>query len=462
MITALLVIIWVVVLVLLWQLSKQKVKFVYRNLLAVFLGASIGFAIYSLMPSAHYIEFKNYLKTISNIYIRGLQMMIVPIVFISISTAITTIGKETQMGKRFGLILVYFAVSILAASMISLGTAELFNLSDVITANLNLHAEVSQSVGTRLDRIGDASFGKVIYGLTERIPRSIFDAFSKNNIVGVLIVALLFGQAIRFLSKRHSTEMLRVNQGLQDLKLIINSITITIIKLTPYGVFALITTAVADQGSDLFGGLISFILISYVTMFIIVLVHSLFMSTQGLNPFKHFRNLLPAFITAFSTQSSGATLPVTIDTLENRNGVDQETANIAGSLGTTMGMNACGAMWPTFMIVLAVAVTNIVSPEQQIELYSVGAMLTLLIAVLISSFGIAGLPGTASFAAITAMTIFNVSPEVIGIVLTFVLSVDSLIDMGRTATNVYGVSSAATYTSSAMKTLNKEVFDKKN
>ncbi|ANQ52068.2 cation:dicarboxylase symporter family transporter [Flammeovirga sp. MY04] len=448
---------------LLWilnQLSKRKIKFHYRNLTAIFLGILMGWALYSFLPKELYAELRHYIKSISNIYIRSLKFMIVPIVFISITHTLIHLDNNSNVGQKFGRIILYFVLSVTCAAGIGLFMASMFNFDTIIDVSKISTDNISQGYANRIESLSDASLGNVIYGFTQNIPTSIFDAFSKNNIIGTLIIALLIGSSIKRMKVKKAQEMSRVISAIDSAKLIVNSMTMTIIKLTPYGVLALMTMAVAEKGPSLFSDLAKFVSVSYLTMAVIIGMHLLVQFLNGVNPFKHFNNLIPALITGFSTQSSGATLPVTIDTLENRNGVDTETANIAASLGTTMGMNACGAMWPVFMIVLSVGVTNAMGG--QMDLYSPSVLITMFISVVISSFGIAGLPGTASFAAITAMTIMGISAEVMGIVLTFVLSVDSLIDMGRTATNIFGVSSAATFISKIDGGMDMKIFNKEN
>lgn len=439
-------------------MSDKKIKFHYRNLIAIGLGIIFGWGLFAFVPKETFLDLQYYMKTVSNIYIRFLKLMIVPIVFISITSTLVNINNDSNIGNRIGKIIGYFVASITGAATIAFITAKLFNFSTLIDISKISEDTIAQGYANRIDSIGDASLGKVIYGFTQKIPTSIFQAFSENNIIGTLLIALLIGMAVRRMEKRKPEEMGRVIALLDSTKIIINSVTMTIIKLTPYGVLSLMTIAVAKNGPTLFGDLAIFIGVSYLTMALIFVMHMLVQISIGNNPVKHLQNLLPAIITGFSTQSSGATLPVTINSLTERNGVDTETANIGASLGTTMGMNACGAMWPVFMIVLSVGVTNALG-QQSIELMSPSVLLTMFVSVIISSFGIAGLPGTASFAAITAMTIMGITPEVMGMVLTFVLSVDSLIDMGRTATNIFGVSSAATFVSKKEKEMNMDVFN---
>ncbi|MEH0158468.1 cation:dicarboxylase symporter family transporter [Limibacter armeniacum] len=447
--------------ILLRTLSSKKVKFLYRNLSAIGLGAAFGLLIYHFMPADIYAELKFYIKSVSGVYIRLLRLMIVPIIFVSITTTLIHIGKENNLGKSIGQVLAYFILSITGAALIAFATSNAFDFGHLIDITKNTAEQSDSRIAERISSIGDASLGKVIYGYTKNVPTSIFAAFAENNILGTLIIALMVGFATRRMYGKKPEKVQLVVDGLNAIKVIVNSITMTVIKLTPYGILALISVAVADKGPALFGDLAKFVGVSYLTMALIFVMHMVVKAASGLNPINHIQNLLPAIVTGFSTQSSGATLPVTIKSLEERNGVDTETANITASLGTTMGMNACGAMWPVFMIVLGVGVTNALAGTTVVDLFSVSSIVTMLLAVLVSSFGIAGLPGTASFAAITAMTLMGLDPAVMGIVLTFVLSVDSLIDMGRTATNIFGVSSAATFVSRINHRLNKETFSKK-
>ncbi|BDD04704.1 dicarboxylate/amino acid:cation symporter [Aureibacter tunicatorum] len=441
--------------------GKKFQKSIVKNLTAVVLGVIFGVLIFYLMKDGVYDEFKYYLKSVSNVYIRSLKMMIVPIVFISVTTTIVSLDHRKSLGKKFSQVISFFVVSIVGASLLSYLLAMNFNFSDLVDIKTIQESSVSEHYAQRIDNIGTASFGKVVLGLTHNVPTSIFDAFSNNNVIGTLIVAILLGVSIRKL-KTVDHKLDKVDGILDHVKNIVSQMTKFILALTPYGIFVLMTIAVAEKGPFIFGDFAKFIGVSYLGMLLIIVMHLIVNLWKGVNPKRYFMNVLPAMLTGFTTQSSGATLPVTISSLEKRNGVDSETANITGSLGTTMGMNACGAMWPTFMIVIGAGLTNALSGQLVFDLASVSTVMTIVLAVVISSFGIVGLPGTASFAAITAMTIMGFDAEVIGLVLTFVLSVDTLIDMGRTATNIFGVTSAATFISKHNKEWSHEVFQQEN
>lgn len=442
--------IFIITLIFISKLAKRKVSFTKRNLISLLLAVIFGLFIFFVFPdkdAQQFIDLEYVIRTVSSTYVGLLKMMIIPIVFVSITTTIISISGKKGVIKRVGKIVGYFAITVSLAALISLVISAIFDFAAMGGLNNGEMANIADKVET----VEGASLFKVIYDMTAHIPASIFAAFSDNNVIGTLIVSALIGMAV---SKTRTKKPKLINpivNGLEALKIIVNSMVIFIIKLTPYGVFALLSMAVATKGAAIFGDYAVFIGAAFLAMITIWLMHMLIIMIKGVNPLKFIKNIFPVLITGFSTQSSSGTLPITINTLE-ANGVDEVAANVAPSLGTVMGMNACGGMWPVFMIAIA-------APMAGLDITDPVTIFMIVIATLISSFGIAGVPGTASFAAISAMTILGIPGDVIAVALGFALPVDSLVDMGRTMTNIFGAASNAVVSSKSVGELDIEKFN---
>ncbi len=439
--------IFVSLLIVLNQLAKRKLSFFKRNIIAIIMGVIFGVIVFYGFGmqngvTSEFEQFEYLLKIVSDTYLRLLRMMIVPIIFISIFTTIINLEAGTKIGKMVFQLIAYFSVTVLVAAVLAI-VASIFGEFGQMAQNIEISAEVSESILGRQETVGDASIFAVLHGLILNIPSSISAAFAANNVIGTLIVAALFGFATKFMYIKKGSVIKPVIDLANASKEIVHSVVITIIKLTPYGIFALLTRSVATRGPQIFGDYAKFIFISYVTMLILILIHLFVVSTiTRRNPLKYIKALGTPLITGFASQSSAATLPVTVEALEEEVGINSGIANLGATLGTSMGMGACGGMWPTFMVIFGILITNMIDPGTIVISFT--TILLLLIAVLLSSFGIAGVPGTATFASITAMTIFGIDPAIQGAVLMFALPVDALIDMGRTSTNIFGVASAAT------------------
>ena len=182
------------------------------------------------------------------------------------------------------------------------------------------------------------------------------------------------------------------------------------------------------------------------------IVHLILIALSGLNPIRYVKNVLEPLILAFTSRSSLGTLPVTIESLVQNHGVDEGVSSFTASLGANMGMNGCAGIYPALM---AVTLANMAGVNMDISFY-----VMLLIVITISSFGIAGLPGTATMAVsvvISGVGLGSYFPLVGGI-----LAIDPILDMGRTMINVNGAMVSSITVGKSLGKIDKEIFSKKN
>jgi L-cystine uptake protein TcyP (sodium:dicarboxylate symporter family) len=253
-------------------------------------------------------------------------------------------------------------------------------------------------------------------------------AMAEANIVAVVIFAAFIGLSIKRLNKKYSDVIKPFVDLIEAFYKIIVSVSITVIKLMPYAVIALMANTIVGRGVSSILGVIDFIVALYVSIFIMFLIHLVIISLNGINPITYIKNVSKPLILAFTSRSSVGTLPVTIEALTDNAKVDEGIASFVTSLASNMGMNGCAGIYPALM---AVTIANMSGTPMNFSFYAM-----LLVVVTISSLGIAGIPGTAAMAVsvvISGMGMGAYFPLAGGI-----LAIDPILDMGRTMLNVNG------------------------
>ena len=222
----------------------------------------------------------------------------------------------------------------------------------------------------------------------------------------------------------------------------------TIIKWMPYAVIALLANTIAGRGMSALGQVFDFIIALYVGVAVMFVVQLILIAMNGLNPFRYVKNVLDALVLAFTSRSSLGTLPVSIEKLTDNVGLDNGTATFVGSLGSNAGMNGCAGLYPALVAVMVANMTG-----TPIDLSFI-AMLVLVIAL--ASFGIAGIPGSATMAisvVLSGMGMGAYFPLIAG-----VIAVDPILDMGRTMLNVNGTLTTAVLIGKKYNHIDKDVF----
>jgi L-cystine uptake protein TcyP (sodium:dicarboxylate symporter family) len=208
-----------------------------------------------------------------------------------------------------------------------------------------------------------------------------------------------------------------------------------VISLTPYGVAALMAKVVAMSSLTDILNLLGFIVASYVAILLMFVVHGLLVGLFGVNPKQYFQKIWPVLTFAFTSRSSAATIPLNVETQINKLNVPPAIANLSASFGATIGQNGCAGIYPAMLAVM-------VAPTVDVDPMSFSFIVSLVAMITISSFGIAGVGGGATFAALIVLPAMGL-PVTIAALL---ISIEPLIDMARTALNVSGSMTAGTIT----------------
>ena len=447
MITSFLPIVFIALLVGLFfvvrQMEKKKVNFSKRMIVATILGLALGIVIQAVAKFPQDIESVTWISETTKWYglvgygfMDLLKMLVIPLIFLSIIRVIINMKADQNLGKLTGKTILVLLSTTAMSAIIGIIVGNLFKLG------VGEVAVQAQSEMKEIESIVDT-----LRGL---LPSNPVKAMAEANIVGVVIFAGFIGIAIKRLTKKYFEIIKPAIDLVEAGYKIITSVAMTIIKFMPYAVIALLANTIASRGLSAIISVTKFILAVYVSVAIVFVIHMIMISLNGLNPFKYVKNVSEPLILAFTSRSSLGTLPVTIESLTENAGVDNGISSFVGSLGSNMGMNGCAAIYPALM---AVTLANMSGTPMDLSFYGM-----LLVIIVISSLGIAGLPGTATMAVsvvISGMGMGAYFPLAGGI-----LAIDPIIDMGRTMLNVNGTMVTAVTVANSLDSIDRDIYNK--
>ena len=427
--------IFIAFLLLLAQLYRKTEKLGQTVFIGLLLGLLFGAVLQSAFEKPLLDKTLDWINVVGNGYVRLLQMIVMPLVFVSILSAIARINQTRSLGKVSVGVLSTLLITTAISAAIGIAMVHLF---DVSAAGLIVSDRELAAQGKVLDKAGQVSNLTVPAMLVSFIPKNPFADLTGANptsIISVVIFSALLGVAALSLGKEDQALGERIAQGVETLNKLVMRLVRFVIRLTPYGVFALmIKMAATSKWADIVN-LGNFIVASYAAIALMFVVHGILLFFVKVNPVDYYKKVLPTLSFAFTSRSSAATIPLNIETQTAKLGNNNVIANFAASFGATIGQNGCGGIYPAMLAVM-------VAPMVGIDPFSFSYILTLIFVVAISSFGIAGVGGGATFAAIVVLSTLGLPLELIGLL----ISIEPLIDMGRTALNVNGAMVAGTIT----------------
>ncbi|HHF3357453.1 TPA: L-cystine transporter [Haemophilus influenzae] len=427
--------IFIAFLLLLAQLYRKTEKLRQTVFIGLLLGLLFGAVLQSAFEKPLLDKTLDWINVVSNGYVRLLQMIVMPLVFVSILSAIARINQTRSLGKVSVGVLSTLLITTAISAAIGIAMVHLF---DVSAAGLIVGDRELAAQGKVLDKAGQVSNLTVPAMLVSFIPKNPFADLTGANptsIISVVIFSALLGLAALSLGKEDQALGERIAQGVETLNKLVMRLVRFVIHLTPYGVFALmIKMAATSKWADIVN-LGNFIVASYAAIALMFVVHGILLFFVKVNPVDYYKKVLPTLSFAFTSRSSAATIPLNIETQTAKLGNSNVIANFAATFGATIGQNGCGGIYPAMLAVM-------VAPMVGIDPFSFSYILTLIFVVAISSFGIAGVGGGATFAAIVVLSTLGLPLELIGLL----ISIEPLIDMGRTALNVNGAMVAGTIT----------------
>ncbi|OZN24939.1 L-cystine transporter [Actinobacillus seminis] len=381
-----------------------------------------------------------WINLIGNGYVRLLQMIVMPLVFISILSSIVKMTQTRSLGKISFSVLFTLLLTTAIAAAIGITMVYIFGVSAEGLVSGEREVAAQDNVLTKAKLVTAMSVPHMLLSFIPKNPFADLTGANPTSIISVVIFSAFLGIAALSLGKEDATLGERIAQGVETLNKLVMRMVRFVIRLTPYGVFALmIKMASTSTWADIVN-LGNFILASYVALGLMFIVHAILLFLVKVNPLEYYKKTLPTLSFAFSSRSSAASLPLNIETQTEKLGNDRVIANFSATFGVSIGQNGCAGVYPAMLAV-------IVAPMVGIDPFTLPYISTLILVVSLSSFGIAGVGGGATFAAIVVFSILGLPLELIGLL----ISIEPLIDMGRTALNVNGAMVAGTLTDRLLK-----------
>lgn len=449
LITVLVVLVFAVLLYVFYRMQKRHAKFSTRVYTALAIGIVFGGLLQLIFGVDNQVisQSMEWINIVGEGYVGFLQMLIMPLVFVSIVGAFTKMKVSEKLGKISATVLTSLLATTAIAALIGIGTTILFGLQGAkFTEGAAETARISE-LATRQESIQGLTIPQQILSF---IPKNVFADLAgtrATSTIGVVIFAAFVGIAYLGVKRKAPKEAEFFANLIDSLYKIVMRIVTLVLRLTPYGVFALMTNVMATSDFVAIINLGKFVLASYVALLAVLIVHSLILLSVKVNPFDYFKKAFSVLSFAFTSRSSAGALPLNIETQTKALGVDEATANFSASFGLSIGQNGCAGVYPAML-------ATIVAPAAGIDVFSIGFILMLVAIVTISSFGVAGVGGGATFASLIVLGAMNLPVAIVGLV----ISVEPLIDMARTATNVSGSMVAGIVTSARIKDLDREAI----
>jgi L-cystine uptake protein TcyP (sodium:dicarboxylate symporter family) len=410
----------------LFQLAKMEMGLSRRVLVGLVLGSIFGFYLQlvfglTAVATSETLEWTN---VVGNSYVNLLRMIIIPLVLITMMASVLRVEEIKSLGKIGGTVVGILVLTTMVAASIGIVMATLFGLNAGELASGARELARAEVLESRLAT--DRSISQLLTGM---VPRNIFADMSEarpTSIIAVAIFGMLIGVAALLVSEEDKEHGSRIKSFVDTTQAVIMRLVKLVISLTPYGVMALMTRVIATTDGGAIITLISFVIASYIAIGLMFLVHGLLIAFTGANVREYFQKVWPVLTFAFATRSSAATIPLTIRAQIEELKVPPPIANISASFGATIGQNGCAGLYPAMLAVM-------VAPTVGVDL-DIGFIASLLVVVAIGSFGIAGVGGGATNAALVVLPAMGFPVTVAALL----ISIEPLIDMGRTALNVNG------------------------
>jgi uncharacterized protein len=420
----------------LFFLQKKHVSFSKRVFLALAVGIIYGFILQWIYGPTEQvvIDLINWFNLVGTGYIKLLQMIVMPLVFISILAAFTKMKLAKNVGKISVLVIGLLVGTTAIAAAVAIATTIGFDLEAIQIQEGDAEAARGEALEQRSAEVEGKTFPQQMLDLLPANPFSDLTGARPTSTIAVVIFAAFIGVA--FLGvRRKSPEQAEAFEKLVDtLHSIVMRVVTIILRLTPYGILVIMTKAVALSDIDGILKLGKFVVASYVALIVMFVIHLILLTVAGLNPVTYLKKAFPVLTFAFTSRTSAGALPITIQTQKSL-GVPEGIANFAGSFGLTIGQNGCAGVYPAMLAIM-------IAPTVGVEL-TPSFIATVIVIVAISSFGVAGVGGNATFAAILVLSALDLPVALAGLL----ISIEPLIDMGRTALNVSGAMTSGILTS---------------
>ncbi|MUG61520.1 cation:dicarboxylase symporter family transporter [Staphylococcus aureus] len=443
------IIVLVIFIVILHMMARKHISFAKRVFTALGIGIVFGVLLHLAYGTHSNVitSTSDWFNIVGQGYVALLQMIVMPLIFISIVAAFTKIQIGEKFAKIGSLIFIFLIGTVTIAAIVGVVYALVFGL-DASTINLG---NAEQARGSEIAKQAkDLTAHTLPQQILELLPKNPFLDFTgqrATSTIAVVIFASFIGFAYLRVARKQSDHGELLKRAIDAIYSLVMAIVTFVLRLTPYGVLAIMANTLSTSDFGAIWTLGKFLIASYAALITMYIIHLVILSLLGISPIRYVKKTLEVLIFAFTSRSSAGTLPLNIQTQTRRLGVPEGIANFAATFGLSIGQNGCAGIYPAMLAIMVAPVANV-----EIDLQFI---VTLIAVVIISSFGVAGVGGGATFASILVLSTLNLPVALAGVL----ISVEPLIDMGRTALNVNDSMLAGTGTAKLTKHWDKDTFE---
>ncbi|EMO7221567.1 L-cystine transporter [Staphylococcus aureus] len=443
------IIVLVIFIVILHMMARKHISFAKRVFTALGIGIVFGVLLHLAYGTHSNIitSTSDWFNIVGQGYVALLQMIVMPLIFISIVAAFTKIQIGEKFAKIGSLIFIFLIGTVTIAAIVGVVYALVFGL-DASTINLG---NAEQARGSEIAKQAkDLTAHTLPQQILELLPKNPFLDFTgqrATSTIAVVIFASFIGFAYLRVARKQPDHGELLKRAIDAIYSLVMAIVTFVLRLTPYGVLAIMANTLSTSDFGAIWTLGKFLIASYAALITMYIIHLIILSLLGISPIRYVKKTLEVLIFAFTSRSSAGALPLNVQTQTRRLGVPEGIANFAATFGLSIGQNGCAGIYPAMLAIMVAPVVNV-----EIDLQFI---VTLIAVVIISSFGVAGVGGGATFASILVLSTLNLPVALAGVL----ISVEPLIDMGRTALNVNDSMLAGTGTAKLTKHWDKDTFE---
>ncbi|HCZ6613338.1 TPA: L-cystine transporter, partial [Staphylococcus aureus] len=440
------IIVLVIFIVILHMMARKHISFAKRVFTALGIGIVFGVLLHLVYGTHSNVitSTSDWFNIVGQGYVALLQMIVMPLIFISIVAAFTKIQIGEKFAKIGSLIFIFLIGTVTIAAIVGVVYALMFGL-DASTINLG---NAEQARGSEIAKQAkDLTAHTLPQQILELLPKNPFLDFTgqrATSTIAVVIFASFIGFAYLRVARKQPDHGELLKRAIDAIYSLVMAIVTLVLRLTPYGVLAIMANTLSTSDFGAIWTLGKFLIASYAALITMYIIHLIILSLLGISPIRYIKKTLEVLIFAFTSRSSAGTLPLNVQTQTRRLGVPEGIANFAATFGLSIGQNGCAGIYPAMLAIMVAPVANV-----EIDLQFI---VTLIAVVIISSFGVAGVGGGATFASILVLSTLNLPVALAGVL----ISVEPLIDMGRTALNVNDSMLAGTGTAKLTKHWDKD------
>ncbi|HDH6660210.1 TPA: L-cystine transporter [Staphylococcus aureus] len=443
------IIVLVIFIVILHMMARKHISFAKRVFTALGIGIVFGVLLHLVYGTHSNVitSTSDWFNIVGQGYVALLQMIVMPLIFISIVAAFTKIQIGEKFAKIGSLIFIFLIGTVTIAAIVGVVYALVFGL-DASTINLG---NAEQARGSEIAKQAkDLTAHTLPQQILELLPKNPFLDFTgqrATSTIAVVIFASFIGFAYLRVARKQPDHGELLKRAIDAIYSLVMAIVTFVLRLTPYGVLAIMANTLSTSDFGAIWTLGKFLIASYAALITMYIIHLIILSLLGISPIRYVKKTLEVLIFAFTSRSSAGALPLNVQTQTRRLGVPEGIANFAATFGLSIGQNGCAGIYPAMLAIMVAPVANV-----EIDLQFI---VMLIAVVIISSFGVAGVGGGATFASILVLSTLNLPVALAGVL----ISVEPLIDMGRTALNVNDSMLAGTGAAKLTKHWDKDTFE---